>query len=83
MSYVEVFSGNTLYPSDVSYLALALTANTTLQWAMEAATGDNIVARIIDVTPTGAYDITMPPADETSPGQVVTFKNLGDRKSVV
>jgi hypothetical protein len=76
-SYTEVFSGNTLYPSDVSYLALALTANTTLQWAMEAATGDNIVARIIDVTPTGAYNITMPPADETSPGQVVTFKNLG------
>ena len=76
-SYTQVFGGTTLYPSDVSYLALALTANTTLQWAMEAATGDNIVARIIDVTPTGAYDITMPPADETSPGQVVTFKNLG------
>ena len=76
-SYTQVFGGNTIYPSDPSYLALALTANTTLQWPMEAATGDNIVARIIDVTPTGAYDITMPPADETSPGQVVTFKNLG------
>ena len=76
-SYSQVFGGNTIFPSDVSYLALALTANTTLQWPMEAATGDNIVARIIDVTPTGAYDITMPPADETSPGQVVTFKNLG------
>ena len=76
-SYTQVFGGNTIFPSDVSYLALALTSNTTLQWPMEAATGDNIVARIIDVTPTGAYNITMPPADETSPGQVVTFKNLG------
>ena len=77
MSFVEVFGGSTLYPSDVSYLALALTANATLQWPMEAATGDNIVARIIDVTPTGAYDITMPPADETAPGQLTTIKNNG------
>ena len=76
-SFTEVFGGSTLYPSDVSYLALALTANTTLQWPLEAATGDNIVARIIDVTPTGAYDITMPPADETAPGQLTTIKNNG------
>jgi hypothetical protein len=76
-SYTQVFGGNTLYPSDPSYLELALTADVTLQWPMEASTGGNVVARIIDVTPTGAYDITMPPADETSPGQVVTFKNLG------
>ena len=77
MSFTEVFGGSTLYPSDVSYLALALTANATLQWPMEAATGGNIVARIIDVTPTGAYDITMPPADETAPGQLTTIKNNG------
>ena len=57
-SYSQVFGGNTIFPSDVSYLALALTSNTTLQWPLEAATGSNIVARIIDVTPTGAYDIT-------------------------
>jgi hypothetical protein len=28
-SYTQVFGGNTIYPSDPSYLALALTANTT------------------------------------------------------
>jgi len=77
MSYTEIFGGNTIYPADAAYLELALTADVTLQWPMEASTGGNVVARIIDVTPTGAYNITMPPADETSPGQVVTFKNLG------
>lgn len=77
MSFQQVFGGNTIYPSDVSYLALALTANTTLEWSLSASTGNDIVARIIDVTPTGAYAITMPPADETGSGQVTTFFNAG------
>lgn len=78
MSYTEVFGGNTLYPSDVSYLALDLDANITLEWALEASTTSNIVARIIDVTPDAAgRSITMPPAEETGVGQVVQFKNVG------
>ncbi len=75
--YTEVFGGSVVYPSDVSYLALALTANTTLQWPLEANTGPDIVARIIDVTPTGAYSITMPPASQTGTGQTILFNNLG------
>lgn len=77
MSFQQVFGGNTLYPSDVSYLALALTEDVTLEWPLSASTGNDIVARIIDVTPTGAYSILMPPADETAPGQVTTFYNAG------
>lgn len=76
-SYDQVFGGTTIYPSDVSYLALALTANATLQWPLEANTGPDIVARIIDVTPTGAYSITMPPASQTGTGQTILFNNLG------
>lgn len=76
-SFTQVFGGTTIYPSDVSYLALALTANTTLQWPLEATTGNNIVARIIDVTPTGAYTITMPDATEVGVGQTILFNNLG------
>lgn len=76
-SFTQVFGGTTIYPSDVSYLALPLTANTTLQWPLEATTGNNIVARIIDVTPTGAYTITMPDATEVGVGQTILFNNLG------
>ena len=75
--YTQVFGGSTIYPSDVSYLALALDANTTLQWPLEANVGNNLVARIIDVTPSGAYSITMPPANQTGVGQTVLFNNLG------
>ena len=77
MSFTQVFGGNTIYPSDVSYLALALTEDVILQWPLETATGNNIVARIIDVTPTGAYAISMPDATLTGVGQVTQFLNLG------
>lgn len=77
MSFTQVFGGNTIYPSDVSYLALSLTEDVTLQWPLETAAGNNIVARIIDVTPTGAHSVFMPDATLTGVGQVTQFLNLG------
>jgi hypothetical protein len=77
MSFTQTFGGTTIYPSDVSYLALALTANITLEWPLERGTGSNLVASIIDITPTGAYDIVLPSALLTGVGQTVLFNNLG------
>ena len=77
MSFTQVFGGNTIYPSDVSYLALALTEDVILQWPLETATGNNIVARIMDVTPTDVYSIFMPDATLTGVGQVTQFLNVG------
>jgi hypothetical protein len=77
VSYTEVFGGTTLYPSSVSYLALSLTADTTLEWPLEANTSAPVAAAIIDVTPTGAFAITMPDATLTAPGQTTLFNNLG------
>lgn len=76
-TYTQVFGGSTIYPSDVSYLALSLNADEVLQWPMEANTGSNLAARIIDITPSGAYSIFMPPADQTGVGQTILFNNLG------
>lgn len=77
MSFTQVFGGTTIYPSDVSYLALALTADETLEWPLERSTDGNLVASIIDITPTGAYAITLPSATLTGVGQTVLFNNLG------
>lgn len=78
MSYTQVFGGNTIYPSDVSYLALALSANIDLEWPLETATGVNVAARIIDVTASAAgYFVDMPDATLTGAGQVVLFNNVG------
>jgi hypothetical protein len=76
-SFTQVFGGTTIYPSDVSYLPLALDANISLEWPLEATAGSNVVARIIDITPSGAYTITMPDATAVSVGQTVLFNNIG------
>lgn len=77
MSYSQTFGGQTLYPGSVTYLALALTADTTLNWPLETIAGDDVVPAILDVTPTGAYAITMPDATLTAPGQQVQIFNAG------
>lgn len=78
MAYTDVFGGNTVWPSDVSYLPLALTTSVVLEWPLEASTGDDIAARVVDVTPASAnLTITMPPADQTAPGQLILFINRG------
>lgn len=82
-TYTDVFGGSNVYPSDVSYLALSLTEDTTMSWPLESNAGANVVARVIDVTPSGAYSIIMPPADETGSGQIVLFNNLGPYDIIV
>jgi hypothetical protein len=76
-TYTQIFGGTTIYPSDVSYLSLTLTADTALDWPLESNTLLRPAARIIDVTPTGAFSIFLPPADETGVGQTILFNNLG------
>lgn len=77
MSYTQVFGGTTIYPSDVSYLAIALDADAQLDWPLESAGSDRPAARIIDITPNGVWTLSMPPANETGVGQTTLFNNLG------
>lgn len=77
-TYTNVFGGSTIYPSQVSYRAVSLTGNTTLDWPLETAATTNIVADIMDVNATSAgYTIRMPSAAEASTGQAVLFNNTG------
>lgn len=76
MSYQQVFGGTTIYPSDVSYLALALSADKALEWPLESNDPSNPAARIIDVTASGSYSVTLPDATQTGAGQTILFNNL-------
>lgn len=76
-SFTQVFGGTTIYPADVSYLALALTSDIALNWPVGAGEGDSVVARIIDITPTGPFTVTLPDATAVSTGQTILFNNLG------
>lgn len=77
-SFTNTFGGTVVYPADVSYRAVALTANVTLTWPTELATDSNVVASIMDVTPSGAgLTIRMPDATQASVGQTALFFNVG------
>lgn len=76
MSYVSVFGGTTIYPSDVSYLSLTLSADTALEWPLENSGELPPAARIIDVTTPGGHSILLPNATETGAGQTILFNNL-------
>lgn len=75
-SFTQVFGGNTIYPSDVSYLALELVVDTVLDWPLNS-NSQQVAARIIDVTPTGPYTIILSSAEEVGVGTTILFNNLG------
>lgn len=75
--YTQVFGGTTIYPSDVSYLAITLAADTTLQWPLENSTSNDVAAPILDVDPTASgFSIILPAADNTGTGQTMLFNNV-------
>lgn len=77
MSYTSVFGGNTIYPSDVSLLAIALDADTELEWPLESSGELPPAARIIDVTPDASgWSVVLPDATLTGAGQTILFNNL-------
>ena len=79
MSYTDVFGGNLIFPSRVSYLALTTAIDVALQWPTEQQiTGQDVVADIIDVDATApGLNIDMPDAQIASTGNKVTFNNVG------
>lgn len=82
--YTNIFGGSNIYPSDVSYEAVTLTADTTYFWPVEAAPGQNLIASIVDVTPSaGPFAIILPDATQASTGQTILFNNVGANAFVV
>ncbi len=77
MSYIDVFGGSTVQPSDVGFRAVALSASIITVWPPFATSG-NQVARIMKVSASaGSLTITLPDATLTSLGQDILFDNAG------
>jgi hypothetical protein len=77
-TYTDVFGGTPISPSELSYSAVALSANLTLLWPQETSTGANYAARIMDVTASaGSLTITLPDATQVSNGETILFNNKG------
>jgi phage tail protein X len=76
--YTDVFGGANIYPSEISYSALALTANVTLSWPTETSTSNNLATRIMNISSaTAGLSIYLPDASKTGTGQTILFNNTG------
>ena len=76
-TYTNPFTGQTINPSQVSYEALTIAANTLLDWPINGTTGTP-TANIIDVTASVAsLSLILPPATQVSTGQTVLVRNVG------
>lgn len=84
MSYNSPFTGNVIQPTDVSFRAVTLSANTQLQWPINGNATDDYAARIMDVTATAAgLELWMPPANQTSVGNDALIRNVGSNSFAV
>ena len=78
MSYNSPFTGNVIQPTDVSYRAVTLSANTQLEWPINGNATDDYAARIMQVTATTTgLSLYMPPANQASVGQDALIRNIG------
>jgi hypothetical protein len=84
MSYNSPFTGNVIQPTDVSYRAVTLSANTQLQWPINGNATDDYAARIMNVTATTtSLSLYMPPANQASVGQDALIRNVGSNSFTV
>lgn len=74
-TYTDIFTGDVVQPTDVSYQALSLATSQTLTWP---------VPRIIDVTgATGSTWLKLPAANLASVGQDVLVNNLSASSFII
>ena len=84
MSYNSPFTGNVVQPTDVSYRAVTLSANTQLQWPINGNATDDYAARIMQVTATTTgLSLYMPPANQASVGNDAMIRNIGSNTFTV
>ena len=78
MEYTNPFTGATLSPSQVGYIDLTISSNTTLEWPVNGNDTPDVAANIIEVTATtSGLKLIMPPAAQVSDGQAVIIRNIG------
>jgi hypothetical protein len=79
MAFTDVFGGELLLPSQLSYNEIDFSVDITLQWSREQQIGGvNVVSDFMDMNATaGSLNVDMPSASATGAGNKATFNNIG------
>jgi len=83
-TYTDVFGGANIYPSEISYSAITLTADVVLSWPTETSASDNLATRIINISSaTAGLSIFLPDAAKAGTGETILFNNVGAQSITV
>lgn len=76
--FTDVFGGANVYPSDISYSAVTITADIALDWPRETSSSANLATRIMDVIASSeGLNIILPNATMATEGETILFNNKG------
>lgn len=76
--YTDAFGGANIYPSEISYSAISLTADLQLNWPAEASATSDFVTKIMDVeSDSTSWSLILPDATKASVGETVLINNVG------
>lgn len=83
--FTNIFGGDNIAPSSVSYASATLTsAVTQFYWPVETSANNDLIATIMDVTSNSAgYILKLGSASDVSTGQTVLFNNPGANSFIV
>ena len=83
-SFVNVFTGDVIQPTDVSYKSFSISANLDLVWPQDGDAAGDYAARIMQISAstTGLF-VDMPPANQTSVGTDSLIRNTGSNTFTV
>ncbi len=85
MAFTDVFGGELIFPSQLSYNQITFSVDVTLQWSREQQVGGvNVVSDFMDMDATaGSLNVDMPSASQTGEGNKATFNNIGSNAFTV
>jgi hypothetical protein len=74
----QIFGGSAVWPSNQTYDAITLSADTQLSWPIESVSSEQIVADLLDVTPVNqsGWNLKLPDATGGSLGVTMIISNL-------
>jgi hypothetical protein len=84
MSYTDVFGGANIYPSEINYSALTVTADVVLSWPEETSAATYFATRIMDLSSSvDGWVVRMPDGSKAGTGATVLFNNVGSASIIV
>lgn len=74
----QIFGGSAVWPSNQTYDAITLSADTNLAWPIESVSTNTIVADLLDVTPINqsGWNLILPDATGGSTGVTMIINNI-------